>query len=116
MSSDVMEDALQGRYKLILEAIEYGQETNFTGIGYGSIKELNKIRNQHGLVAHNAFVTILVEWGLLGAAFLVHGLLHLFLAALRLPTLNSCRSWVMFFFGIGGIMATNLNICYDPTF
>ena len=59
---DAEEDSAQGRIQAWSEGLQMLKDRPLTGVGYGRFTEY------HALVAHNSFVQVLAELGLLGGA------------------------------------------------
>jgi putative inorganic carbon (HCO3(-)) transporter len=73
---DAEEDSAQGRIQAWAEGLQMLKERPLTGVGYG------RFTDYHALVAHNSFVQVLAELGLLGGAAFI-GIVFWYFESLR---------------------------------
>ncbi len=113
---DTEEDSAQGRIQAWGEGLNMLQSRPLVGIGYGRFTEYNE------LVAHNSFVQILAELGLIGGVAFNGMVFWYFMAIRRLRTLPKVdrppfRAWQTGFLAMGAaffVSACFLSRQYNP--
>lgn len=113
---DADEDSAQGRIQAWAEGLQMLKESPIIGVGYG------RFTDYHALVAHNSFVQVLAELGLLGGAAFI-GMVFWYFESLRrlgrLPRIAepAFRAWHTGFVAMGTaffVSACFLSRQYNP--
>ena len=94
ISHEVQEGTLSHRTQIWAAGMEVFRENPLVGVGAAGFQDAIITKLDVPYVAHNTFISVLVELGVIGAMLLLGLLLAMFYCGLRLPALEK-RLWVM---------------------